>query len=77
MKHGYNKKHSRAATIRAKDGAGRRVTVRIEFTSRDGLLCDEVREARTKLARMVADAIRQLPFSDFGPENTSMTMSPD
>lgn len=68
------KKRKKAASITAKDDKGRSIRVRLEFVSEDGLCPDEVAEVRTRLARKIADAIRELPYSDFGPENTEICL---
>jgi hypothetical protein len=66
-------KHRRAARITATD-RDYKVVVSFEFKSGNGLILDEVREVRTKLARKIADALRELPHTDFGPEDTKVTL---
>lgn len=57
------------ARIIADDGANR-LEINVVFKSRNGLMRDEVRKVTTKTARLIARQLKDLPYSDFGEENT-------
>ena len=63
----------RAARIVADDGE-QKVLVTVAVLSRNGLVLDEVREIRTALARHIAHALEQMRYTDWGPENTKVTL---
>ena len=63
----------RMARVIAVDGPYR-MEVQIKFTSRNDLLREEVDEVARRLARRTADAVRDLPYADFGPERTRIEM---
>jgi len=47
-----------------------RITVKVLVRSRNGLTRDEVMQITRKAARITADGIKALPYTDFGAENT-------
>ena len=63
----------RNAKVVAVDGPYR-VEVSISFKSGNGLVRDEVDQVTRNMARKTADAVRELPFTDFGPDNTRIEM---
>ena len=63
----------RNAKVVAVDGPYR-MEVQITFKSHNGLTRDEVDSVARKPARKTADAVRELPYVDFGPEKTRIEM---
>lgn len=60
----------RNAVVIARDNTGNKTKVRIQFDSKWKLTQSEINNVTRKLARSVADAVRELPCTDFGPDNT-------
>lgn len=46
------------------------IKTRIITTRQAALSRDEVDRIATKVGRVIADGVRVLPYTDFGPENT-------
>jgi len=67
-------KHRRAARIKANDGDGHKLSISVEFVSINGLVLSEVRQVRTRLARLIAAHLPDLPFTDYGPENVKVNL---
>jgi hypothetical protein len=67
------RKPKKNARISSNDSNGNAIQVAVEFTSTNELEKDEVEEVTRQAARAVADIIRKLPYTNFGPENTRIT----
>lgn len=61
------------ARITADDGEVR-VDVTVRILSRNGLLRGEVQKIAVGTARKVADGLRDVVFTGFGPENTKIRL---
>lgn len=60
----------RVRTIRADDGHGHKISIKVAFESTNSLTPFEIAKVTTEATRHVADAIRNLSYTDFGPDNT-------
>jgi hypothetical protein len=61
------------AKVVAVDGSDR-IEVTIRFNSRYGLTQNETKQVARAAAEKIADAIRTIPFVDYGPSNTVVTL---
>lgn len=61
------------AKVVAVDG-GDRIEVNIRFKSSNGLTQNETKQVTRTAAERIADAIRNIPFVDYGPSNTVVTI---
>ena len=68
------RKPKKSARINSNDSNGNEIEVTINFQSTNGLEASEVNSVVVKAVRSMADAIRSLPHTDFGPENTKISI---
>jgi hypothetical protein len=68
------RKLSKNARISSSDANGHTIEISLKFKSSNALEPSEVREVTIKAARAIADHIRNLPYTDFGPENTRINL---
>lgn len=64
----------KSAKITSNDGKGNSLEIAMQFSSTNQLEEDEVDNVVVKASRQIADALRTLPYTDFGPENTKISI---
>lgn len=63
----------RNAKITSRDSEGQTIEINVLVKSND-LDASEIDRVATQASREIADAIRKLVYTDFGPENTQIKM---
>lgn len=68
------RKLKKSARIISNDGKGNVLEIAVQFSSTNHLEPDELANVVVKASRVIADAVRSLPYTDFGPENTKIAL---